>query len=137
MSKNPKSIMAKNSSWTFKGNIAKKFGSHISKSVPYYQDGHKLIANLSDFFLKDNSICYDIGSSTGTMLNQIAYRHKAKKIIYYGIETVPEMIKEAKFPEENVEEVVDSTKGNRIKGGGNVYGFNRHHGDYDSSDDDV
>ena len=30
------------------------------------------------------------------MLNQIAYRHKAKKIIYYGIETVPEMIKEAK-----------------------------------------
>ena len=48
-----------------------------------------------------------------------------------------EMIKEAKFPEENVEEVVDSTKGNRIKGGGNVYGFNRHNGDYDSSDDDV
>ena len=96
MSKNPKGIMAKNSSWTFKGNIAKKFSSHISKSVPYYQDGHKLIANLSDFFLKDNSICYDIGSSTGTMLNQIAYRHKAKKIIYYGIETVPEMIREAK-----------------------------------------
>ncbi len=96
MKKNSKAIMAKNSSWSFKGNIAKKFSSHISKSVPYYQDGHSLIANLSDFFLKDNSICYDIGSSTGTMLNKIVNRHKAKKIIYYGIETVPEMIKEAK-----------------------------------------
>ena len=96
MRKYPKAILSKNSSWTFKGNIAKKFSSHISQSVPYYQDGHSLIANLSDFFLKENSICYDIGSSTGTMLNKIASRHKAKKIIYYGIETVPEMIKEAK-----------------------------------------
>ena len=80
MRKYPKAILSKNSSWTFKGNIAKKFSSHISQSVPYYQDGHSLIANLSDFFLKENSICYDIGSSTGTMLNKIASRHKAKKL---------------------------------------------------------
>eukprot|EP00943_MAST-04B_sp_MAST-4B-sp1_P009159 g9159.t1 len=48
-----------------------------------------------------------------------------------------EMIKECKFEEENVEEFVHAAKGNRIQGGGNVYGFNRNGGDYDSSDEDV
>ena len=47
-----------------------------------------------------------------------------------------EMIKECKFEEENVEEFVHGTKGNRIQGGGAVYGFNRSHGDDDSSDDE-
>ena len=89
-------IPAKNASWTFGGNVAKKFNFHISKSVPYYNEGHDLVANLSDFFLKNNSVFYDVGSSTGTMLNKIALRHKLKKVNMYGIETVPEMIKEAK-----------------------------------------
>ena len=47
-----------------------------------------------------------------------------------------EMIKECKFEEENVEEFVHGVKGNRIQGGGAVYGFNRSHGDDDSSDDE-
>ena len=46
------------------------------------------------------------------------------------------MIKECKFEEENVEEFVHGVKGNRIQGGGAVYGFNRSHGDDDSSDDE-
>ena len=55
-------IKAKNSSWHFGKNVPKKFDTHIKKSVPYYEDMHQLIANLSDFFIKKNSICYDLGS---------------------------------------------------------------------------
>ena len=57
--------MAKSSSWTF-GKSSKKFDEHIKKSVPFYEESHNLICNLSDFFLHESSIVYDIGSSTGT-----------------------------------------------------------------------
>ena len=42
-------IKAKNSSWHF-GKMFQKFDTHIKKSVPYYEDMHQLITNLSDFF---------------------------------------------------------------------------------------
>lgn len=56
----------------------------------------ELIINLSDFFLKKNSICYDLGSSTGTLINKISNRHKDKKIQFYGIEIEKKMIEQAK-----------------------------------------
>ena len=47
-----------------------------------------------------------------------------------------EVIAEARFPEENVVVEVDGTKGDRIAGGGAVYGFNRQGLDSDDSDDE-
>lgn len=91
-----KKILAKNASWTFKNNVPKKFSNHIMKSIPYYQDMHNLIVDLSDFFLKDSSICYDIGSSTGILLNKIANRHQNKNIKLLGIEIIKEMITQAR-----------------------------------------
>mgnify|MGYP001261176808 FL=1 len=85
----------KNSSWNFRNKVPKIFSSHIKKSIPLYSESHNLMANLSDFFLKEKSNCIDIGSSTGTLLNMIANRHKNKKINFYGIEIVKEMIKQA------------------------------------------
>jgi|TARA_B100001063_G_C16656132_1_gene498580 tRNA (cmo5U34)-methyltransferase len=94
--KNKFSIKAKNSSWSFGNKVPIKFNEHIKKSVPFYDESHKLIANLSDFFVQENSTIYDIGSSTGTFLNNIYKRHNNKKLKLIGIEKVPEMIKEAK-----------------------------------------
>ncbi len=91
-----KIIYAKNSQWTFGKNIPKKFDFHIKQSVPMYEEMQILINNLSDFFLKKNSICYDIGSSTGTLLCQISRRHKSKKLKLYGIEREKNMISHAK-----------------------------------------
>tara|TARA_B100000427_G_scaffold324022_1_gene328414 strand:- start:93 stop:815 length:723 start_codon:yes stop_codon:yes gene_type:complete len=89
-------IYAKNASWSFDKKVPKTFTKHISKSVPFYQEGHNLICELSDFFLKDNSTCYDLGCSTGTLLNKVKHRHKNKKIKFIGVDSVKKMILQAK-----------------------------------------
>ena len=96
MNKKNYNILAKNSSWTFSGKVSKKFDQHIKKSIPFYDETHNLICNLSDFFVQDGSIVYDIRSSTGTTLNMIYKRHSNKKLKLIGIEKVPEMILQAK-----------------------------------------
>tara|TARA_B100001123_G_scaffold280799_1_gene312762 strand:- start:34 stop:759 length:726 start_codon:yes stop_codon:yes gene_type:complete len=94
-------IYAENASWSFDKKVPRTFTKHISKSVPHYLDGHNLICEISDFFLKNKSICYDLGCSTGTLLNKIANRHKKKKIKYIGIDSVKEMINQAKKGNKN------------------------------------
>lgn len=92
-----KNIFSKKASWSFGKNIAPKFDNHIKKSVPMYKDSQWLCKELSDYFVKENSIIYDIGCSTGSFLKQIAIRHKAKKNVkYYGIDIVKQMITYAK-----------------------------------------
>ena len=71
-------ILTKDSSWSFGKNVPKKFTKHISKSVPFYLEGHEIITYLSDFFLKEKSICYDLGCSTGTLINKISKKHEKK-----------------------------------------------------------
>ena len=75
----------------------KKFDKHISSSVPLYKEGHELITSLSDFFIKDKSVCYELGCSTGTLLNQISKRHQNKRLNkFIGIDIEKDMIKFAK-----------------------------------------
>ena len=92
-----KNIFSKKASWSFGKNIAPKFDNHIKKSVPMYKDSQWLCKELSDYFVKENSIIYDIGCSTGSFLKPIAIRHQAKKNVkYYGIDIVKQMITYAK-----------------------------------------
>lgn len=90
-------IQAANSNWTFKGKVANTFDSHINKSVPFYKEGHQLINQVSDFFIKEDSICYEIGCSTGTIIKSLGNRHKnKKKSKFIGIDLEKDMIKFAK-----------------------------------------
>src|SRR3954470_13988454 len=89
-------IAADNASWTFRDDVAKSFSSHVSKSVPLYEEGHDLICGLSDFFVQDSSVCYELGSSTAVLSRKLAARHASKKARFIGIETVPEMIAQAR-----------------------------------------
>ena len=91
-----KHIMASNANWKFSGGVAKKFDGHIKKSVPFYSEGHDLICKISDFFLKDGSICCEIGSSTGGLFHKLLAHNTKKKISYIGIEIEKEMVKESK-----------------------------------------
>jgi tRNA (cmo5U34)-methyltransferase len=61
-----------------------------------YEEGHDLICALSDFFVQDTSVCYELGSSTGILLSKLARRHVATKARFIGIESVPEMIAQAR-----------------------------------------
>jgi tRNA (cmo5U34)-methyltransferase len=96
MSKVGDEIHADNGSWTFAGDISNVFDAHISKSIPHYSDGEDLIAKISDFFLSKDSVCYDLGTSTGEILFQIAKRQKNKKTTLIGFDCVPEMIAKAR-----------------------------------------
>lgn len=89
------SIVAENANWSFDGEVSKNFDQHVSKSVPLYQEGHKLIVKLSDFFLNNNSRCYDLGCSTGTLIYELAKRNKSKEIKFYGLEIIDGMIEES------------------------------------------
>ena len=92
-----KKIKTKSNKWTFKNNlIVKNFDKHVAKSVPLYSLSHDLTTSLSSFFLKDGSYFYDIGCSTGSLIEKIKKKNKEKKIKYFGIDNSKQMISYAK-----------------------------------------
>jgi len=91
-----KNISAKNSSWTFSGDVAKNFDKHIDKSVPLYSWSHDLGLKISDFFVKDYSKVHDLGCSTGTFINKLKTRHLSKNISINGYDIEKKMVNFAK-----------------------------------------
>jgi tRNA (cmo5U34)-methyltransferase len=91
-----KNINQHNAGWSFE-NISEDFDDHIQKSIPLYKQGHELICHYSDFFLKPDSVVYDIGCSTGQFLAKLVHRHPQKsELRLIGIDTVEDMIEFAK-----------------------------------------
>jgi len=85
------------SQWSFADGVAKSFPSHVKRSIPLYDEGHQLICGLSEFFCSKNSLCYDLGTSTGTLLAKLAkHHHDRKDIRWVGLDVEPEMIEQAK-----------------------------------------
>lgn len=83
--------------WSFGGDVADTFVDHIRQSVPYYDAGHDLICSLSDYFCHDDSVCYEIGVSTGQLIRKLAEHHARKpRVRWVGIDPVETMIAKAK-----------------------------------------
>jgi tRNA (cmo5U34)-methyltransferase len=89
-------IVAENANWKFSGDMVKKFEEHVSKSVPLYNEGHDLILKISDYFVKDDSICYELGTSTGILSYKLAKRFQSRGAKFIGIDIEEDMIKLAK-----------------------------------------
>lgn len=88
-------IAAGNANWTFGGKVSETFDAHVSKSVPFYEIGHELIAMVSDFFLRENSLCYDLGCSTGELTRRLAQRAESRKVRFIGLDSEQGMIQKA------------------------------------------
>lgn len=106
-------IEAENAAWSFGGDIPKHFEDHVAKSVPFYAEGHDLVLSISDFFVQDDSTCYELGCSTGALTRRLAQRHRSS-VRWVGIDVEANMIEQAqqylaqKTPDvRNVEYVVD------------------------------
>ncbi len=84
-------IIAPNAGWTFGADTPKSFDSHVERSVPFYHEGHELVAQLSDFFIKPDSVGFEIGSSTGALTRKLAQRHPSS-VRWVGIEPEPAMV---------------------------------------------
>ncbi len=86
-------IPAANARWTFAGPTADSFQPHVQRSVPYYPDGQELAAQLSDFFIRDDSRVYDVGTSLGAMLGRLVDRHANRPgVRWIGIDIEPDMV---------------------------------------------
>ena len=86
-------IQAERANWKFGGETTKSFDQHVRKSVPLYLEGDNLICDISDFFVKDDSVVYEIGCSTGTLSIELAEHNKLKKgARFIGIDIEEDMI---------------------------------------------
>jgi len=96
--------------WSFEGSVPETFVEHVRQSVPLYDEGHELICAMSDHFCHDDSVCYEIGVSTGQLIRKMAERHVHKpNIRWVGIDPVDGMIEKARehcTGKDNVELIV-------------------------------
>ncbi len=89
-------LTAENANWSFSGEVSKNFDQHISRSVPLYHEGHDLVCKISDFFLRPDSLCYELGCSTGKLSVNLAERNKHKENVkIIGIDREVDMINKA------------------------------------------
>jgi len=96
-------IRAREAAWTFGGETPASFSEHVLKSVPFYDAGHDLVCKLSDYFVKDQSICYDLGTSTGALAGKLARRHaQRQEVQWVGIDREPAMIAQARIENEGI-----------------------------------
>ncbi len=104
-------IRAREAAWSFGGETPGAFSEHIQKSVPFYDIGHDLVCKLSDYFVKDQSVCYDLGTSTGVLLNKLAHRHASRPgVQWIGIDIEPDMIAQAEVEShssDSIEFIID------------------------------
>jgi tRNA (cmo5U34)-methyltransferase len=90
-------LSADRGNWKFSGTVVDSFDEHVSRSVPLYHEGHELICDMSDFFIKPDSVCYEIGCSTGTLTLKLADHNRAKSAAnFIGIDIEADMIAKAK-----------------------------------------
>lgn len=88
------SISAPASGWSFSGNVSDRFDEHVEKSVPDYHSMHRLILKLTDFFVRQDSVVYDIGCSTGSLTKSLGQRFEggrgSARVI--GVDIEPDMV---------------------------------------------
>lgn len=86
-------LKAGNANWSFSSEVAENFDTHASRSIPLYSEGQELISNLSDFFISENSLCYEIGCSTGSLTYKLASHNTDKTgAKFIGIDIEQKMI---------------------------------------------
>jgi tRNA (cmo5U34)-methyltransferase len=110
--------------WRFDQDVSKAFDSHVRKSVPFYEEIQRMVVELSEYFVRDQSVVYDLGSSTGTTLDLLSNAHAGKENVQFiGFDLSEFMINEARkkvdrpnvrFHHKNIMDVEFSPTGNFI-----------------------
>ncbi len=98
------------SEWNFEEIQIDNFENHISKSVPCYQLTHNLGLEISDFFCNRDTAVYDIGSTTGSFINNLYLRHQNKNISFNGIEISESMYNQSSERYKNINFVNDDIR---------------------------
>jgi len=75
----------------FNANVAAVFDDMVSRSVPYYEEMQRMIAELASDFAEADTNVYDLGCSTGTTLLNLRQAVK-QGVKFYGVDNSPEML---------------------------------------------
>lgn len=89
-------ISAVPGAWRFDAEVSAAFDSHVRKSVPFYDELQRMVLELSEYFVRDQSVVFDLGSSTGTTLEMLAAAHEQKHDVQFiGFDVSESMVEEA------------------------------------------
>ena len=101
--------------WKFDEQVSQHFDTHVRKSVPLYEEVQKAVIEISEWFIRDNSVVYDLGSSTGETISLLLQKHSRKKNVrFIGVEESLPMIEIARkkcsselvqFLQQHIEEI--------------------------------
>ena len=101
--------------WKFDEQVSQHFDTHVRKSVPLYEEVKKAVFEISEWFIRDNSVVYDLGSSTGETISLLLQKHSRKKNVrFIGVEESLPMIEIARkkcsselvqFLQQHIEEI--------------------------------
>jgi tRNA (cmo5U34)-methyltransferase len=92
--------------WSFEDEeLARIFEHYVRKHVPFYDEIHRMVAELSDWFLRDGGVVYDLGTSTGECVLRIHDRHPSKDLKFVAVDSSREMIEKAKLRLSHVPQV--------------------------------
>lgn len=82
-------------SFTFGSQVTEVFDDMISRSVPLYQEVCELSVALALSFAQSETNIYDLGSSTGTVLLQLAKKLEMDSVHLVGVDSSEPMIHES------------------------------------------
>jgi tRNA (cmo5U34)-methyltransferase len=90
-----KDEIEKVSDFKFSANVANVFDDMVNRSVPFYGEIQRMMAELTADHAKEGAYVYDLGCSTGTTMIGMDTMVK-KDIKFVGIDDSPEMLDKCK-----------------------------------------
>lgn len=82
--------------WKFDRSVAEVFDEHVRKSIPRYDEFHEMVTGLCQWFVFDGCEVFDLGSSTGTFVDEMISRYSSKHVKFHCIDNSPAMIEKSK-----------------------------------------
>ncbi|MFB6346422.1 MAG: methyltransferase domain-containing protein [bacterium] len=89
-------LTAVSGEWEFDEDVADSFDSHVRKSVPFYDEVQRMVVELSEYFVREDSTVYDLGCSTGETLARLLDLHANKQTRFIGVELSESMAGQAR-----------------------------------------
>lgn len=84
----------------FSAKVAEVFDDMLARSVPNYLQVIEMTAQLLEKQLRPGDRIFDLGSSTGNTLLQLARRLEGRELRFIGIDSSPAMVKKARLKAE-------------------------------------
>jgi tRNA (cmo5U34)-methyltransferase len=80
----------------FNQKVAEVFDDMVARSIPFYQEIHRLIVDLTHRYYQGRGKVYDLGCSTGTTIELLERSFGEKPISFVGVDTSGPMLEFAK-----------------------------------------